>query len=148
MPHRTIEDYQDIIDLPHHVSEDRPHMPMRNRAAQFSPFAALSGYDAAVRETERLTQQRAELDEDVKERIAGRLNLIRAHLKDAPVVEITYFVPDKRKEGGAYRTATGAVKKVDTVRRLVMMADGTDIPIDEISDIGGAMFRFLDDSYA
>lgn len=148
MADRKIEDYQDIINLPHHVSETRPHMSMRDRAAQFSPFAALTGYDAAVKETARLTDQRADLDEEMKQNISERLNLIQENLTAVPFVEITYFVPDERKEGGAYCTATGTVKKIDDFQRLVVLTDGTDIPIDEIIEISGAMFRSLDDSFA
>lgn len=142
------QDYSDIINLPHHVSETRPHMSMHDRAAQFSPFAALTGYDAAVKETARLTDQRAELDEEMKQNISERLNLIQENLAAASVVEITYFVPDERKEGGAYNTAIGTVKKIDEYQRLVVLTDGTDIPIDEIIEISGAMFRSLDDSFA
>ncbi|MCC8046731.1 MAG: hypothetical protein LIP12_14805, partial [Clostridiales bacterium] len=97
MADRKLEDYQDILDLPHHVSEHRPHMSMTDRAAQFSPFAALTGYDAAVKETERLTDQRLELDESEQQKLSERLNLLRSHLKDSPIVEITYFVPDERE---------------------------------------------------
>lgn len=142
------QDYSDIINLPHHVSETRPHMSMRDRAAQFSPFAALTGYDAAVKETARLTDQRADLDEEMKQNISERLNFIQENLTAAPMVEITYFVPDERKEGGAYCTASGTVKKIDEFQRLVVLTDGTDIPIDEIIEIGGTMFRSLDDSFA
>lgn len=148
MADRKIEDYQNIINLPHHVSETRPHMSMHDRAAQSSPFAALTGYDAAVKETARLTDQREELDEEMKEKISERLNLIRGNLTADPVVEITYFVPDKRKEGGSYCTATGTVKKIDEFQRLVVLTDGTEIQIDEIIEISGAMFRPLDDSFA
>ncbi|MCC8128386.1 MAG: YolD-like family protein [Clostridiales bacterium] len=148
MADRTIEDYQDIIDLPHHVSATRPHMSMGDRAAQFSPFAALTGYDAAVQETARRTDRRAELDEEIKQDLSERLNLIQGNLAAAPVVEITYFVPDERKEGGAYNTVTGIVKKIDEYHRLVVLTDGTDIPIDEIIEISGAMFRSLEDSFA
>lgn len=148
MADRKIEDYQDIINLPHHVSETRPHMSMRDRAAQFSPFAALTGYDATVKETARLTDQRAELDEDVKGNISERLNLIQENLTAASVVEITYFVPDEHKEGGSYCTATGTVKKIDEFQRLVVLTGGIEIPIDEIIEISGAMFRSLDDSFA
>ncbi|MCD8005221.1 MAG: hypothetical protein LUE91_06155, partial [Oscillospiraceae bacterium] len=95
-------DYSDIINLPHHVSATRPHMSMHDRAAQFSPFAALTGYDAAVKETARLTDQRAELDDDMKEKLSERINLLQENLAAAPAVEITYFIPDERKEGGAY----------------------------------------------
>ena len=123
-------------------------MSMRDRAAQFSPFAALTGYDAAVKETARLTDQRAELDEEMKQNISEGLNLIQENLAAASVVEITYFVPDERKEGGAYNTAIGTVKKIDEYQRLVVLTDGTEIPIVEIIEISGAMFRSLDDSFA
>ncbi len=142
------QDYSDIINLPHHVSETRPHMSMRDRAAQFSPFAALTGYDAAVKETARLTDQREELDEEVKEKISERLNLIQENLTAAPVVEITYFVPDEYKEGGAYNTASGTVKKIDEFQRLVVLTDGSAVPIDEIIEINGAIFHSLEDSFA
>lgn len=148
MTDRKIEDYQDIINLPHHVSETRPHMSMIDRAAQFSPFAALTGYDAAVKETARLTDKRTELDEEMKQHLSERLNLIQDSLAAAPVVEITYFIPDERKTGGTYRTVTGIVKKIDGFQRLVMLTDGTNIPISEISEISGAMFHSLDDSFA
>ena len=142
------KDYSDIINLPHHVSETRPHMSMRDRAAQFSPFAALTGYDAAVKETARLTDQRAELDDEMKEKLSERINLLQENLPAAPAVEITYFIPDEHKEGGAYNTATGTIKKIDEFQRVIMLTDGTGIPIDEISEINGAMFRSLDDSFA
>lgn len=141
-------DYSDIINLPHHVSATRPHMSMHDRAAQFSPFAALTGYDAAVKETARLTDQRAELDDDMKEKLSERINLLQENLAAAPAVEITYFIPDERKEGGAYSTATGTIKKIDEFQRIIVLTDGTDIPIDEITEINGAMFRSLDDSFA
>ncbi|MCC8357086.1 MAG: YolD-like family protein [Oscillospiraceae bacterium] len=142
------KEYSDIIGLPHHVSENRPHMAMLDRAAQFSPFAALTGYDAAVKETARLTDQRIELDDEMKQRLSERLSLLQENLAETPVVKLTYFVPDARKEGGAYRTVTSRVKRIDVLQRLVVLKDGVDIPIDEIVDVSGAMFRSLDDSYA
>lgn len=142
------QDYSDIINLPHHVSEARPHMSMRDRAAQFSPFAVLTGYDAAVKETARLTDQRVELDEEVKQNLSERLNLIQENLAAAPVVEFTYFVPDEHKDGGAYRTVSGTVKKIDEFQRVIVLTDETGIPMDEITEISGAMFRSLDDSFA
>ena len=103
--------YDKIINLPHHVSSTRPHMSMIDRAAQFSPFAALTGYDAAVRETARLTEQKIELDEYEKAALDQRILLLQEHLKELPEVTITHFVPDERKDGGKYVSITEAVKK-------------------------------------
>ncbi len=138
--------YDDIINLPHHVSETRPHMSMHDRAAQFSPFAALSGYDDAVKETARLTEQRIELGEDEAQKLAQRLNLLQNRLREmpdsgAPEVKITYFVPDERKAGGKYVTVNGAVMKIDTYARTLTLADGTKIPIDEIINLDGEIFN-------
>ncbi|MCD7842062.1 MAG: YolD-like family protein [Lachnospiraceae bacterium] len=148
MADRKIEDYQDIINLPHHVSQKRPHMSMTDRAAQFSPFAALTGYDAAVKETARLTDQRMELNEEEQQKISERLTLLKSHLNESQVVEITYFVPDERKSGGEYCTVTGVVKKLDEFLRTLIMMDGTWIPVEEIVELGGAMFQSIDDSFA
>ncbi|MCD8021153.1 MAG: YolD-like family protein [Clostridiales bacterium] len=101
-----------------------------------------------MNETARLTDQRAELDDEMKEKLSKRINLLQENLATAPVVEITYFVPDERKEGGTYSTATGTIKKIDKFQRIIVLTDGTDIPIDEIAEINGAMFRSLDDSFA
>ncbi|MCD7956088.1 MAG: YolD-like family protein [Lachnospiraceae bacterium] len=141
-------DYSDIIHLPHHVSADRPHMSMLDRAAQFSPFAALTGYDAAVKETARLTDRRMELNEEEQEKISERLTLLKTHLGDSPVVEITWFVQDERKTGGEYNTVTGVVKKLDEFHRILVMTDGRRIPVEEIVELGGEIFRPVDDSFA
>ncbi len=148
MADRKIEDYQDIINLPHYISKNRPHMSMIDRAAQFSPFAALTGYDAAVKETARLTDQRVELNEDERQKVSDRLTMLQSCLKESPTVEITYFIPDEKKAGGEYSTVTGIVKKLDEFQRLIVMMDGTKIPIEEIIDVGGAMFRSIEDSFA
>ena len=148
MADRKIEDYQDIINLPHYVSENRPHMSMIDRAAQFSPFAALTGYDAAVKETARLTDQRIELNEDERQKVSDRLTMLKSCLKESPTVEITYLIPDEKKAGGEYSTVTGIVKKLDDFQRLIVMMDGTKISIEEIIDVGGAMFRSIEDSFA
>ena len=124
--------YDDIIDLPHHVSETHPPMSRADRAAQFSPFAALTGYDAAVRETDRVTERRIELDEGVKAELNARLNCILEHLPEHPQVSITYFVPDKKKSGGAYRTVTGAVRKLDSFAKTLTLVDGTVVPMEEM----------------
>lgn len=127
--------YDDIIHLPHHVSSIHPQMLLADRAAQFSPFAALTGYEAAIRETERLTTARVELDEEAMATLDEKLRTIAEHLHQRPPVSVTYFQPDGRKEGGAYLTATSAVKKIDRYEHIVVMTDGTRIPIANILEI-------------
>ena len=137
-------EYDDIIDLPHHVSVTRPRMSMIDRAAQFSPFAALTGYDAAIKETGRLTNERIELTEDSRAVLDRKQQLLLDNLADHPEVSVTYFVPDERKSGGAYVTVTSQVKKVDEYERLLILTDGTKIPLDEIQDLSGEIFRVLE----
>ena len=133
--------YDDIIHLPHHVSGIRPHMKAIDRAAQFSPFAALTGYDAAVKETARLTDERVELDEYMKEDLSGKLQIIADRLKEHPEISVTYFQPDAKKHGGAYITVTGVVKKMGEYERVIIMSDGTAIPTDEITSMEGRIFE-------
>lgn len=132
--------YDDILLLPHHVSEKHPPMSRLDRAAQFSPFAALTGYEAAVEETARLTDRRIELDEGEKATIDQRLTLVQERLPDPIKVTITYFVPDKKKVGGAYVNVSGTVKKIDDYERTVVLRDGTNIPIIDILCIDGEIF--------
>lgn len=132
--------YDDIINLPHHVSQTRSRMSMTDRAAQFSPFAALTGYDAAIQETGRLTEQRIELTEDSRAELDRKQQLLAEHLSEAPEVSVTYFVPDQRKSGGAYVTVTGRVKKVDSYRRRMLLDDGTWLPLDEITALDSPFF--------
>jgi hypothetical protein len=127
--------YDDIIHLPHHVSTTHPHMAAIDRAAQFSPFAALTGYDAAIKETARLTDKRVELDEAMKEALSNKLQMVAVRLKERPEIAITYFQPDGKKNGGAYVTVINKVKKIDVYERIVVMTDGKVIPIDEIISI-------------
>ena len=136
--------YDDIIDLPHHVSATRPRMSMIDRAAQFSPFQALTGYGAAIQETGRLTDQRIELTEDFRAVLDRKQQLLVENLADHPEVSVTYFVPDERKAGGAYVTVTGRVKKVDDYQRLLLLTDGTKIPLDEILDMESELFRKME----
>jgi len=136
--------YDDIINLPHHVSPTRPQMSMQDRAAQFSPFAALTGYDSAVKETARLTDQRINLDEYEIEALNARIQLIAEYLEDKPEVSITFFKPDERKAGGAYLTATGTVKKIDEYERIILMQGGEKIPMNEVIEIAGELFRELE----
>ncbi len=132
--------YDDILLLPHHVSEKHPPMSRLDRAAQFSPFAALTGYDAAVQETARLTDRRIELDEGERAAIDQRLMLLQERLPEPTEVTITYFVPDKKKAGGAYVSVSGTVKKIDDYERMVILRNGTSIPIDDILHINGKLF--------
>ena len=136
--------YSDLINLPHHTSPKRPRMSMIDRAAQFSPFAALTGYDAAVKETARLTDRRIELDEYSKAALDERLQLIQEHLKEFPEITITYFKPDERKDGGAYLSITGNIKKIDAYEKCVVMMDKQKILIDEIFRIDGELFNFME----
>ncbi len=138
-------EYDDIINLPRHFSKTRPHMAAIDRAAQFSPFAALAGYDAAIKETARLTDEREELDEYSKDTLRDRLQIIADRIEKRPKIEITYYQPDPKKHGGAYVTAVGTAKKIDEYERIVVMCEGTAIPIDEIVAIEGAIFETLND---
>ena len=124
--------YDDILDLPRPKSKHEP-MPMSDRAAQFSPFAALTGYGDAIDETARLTDRRIELSEEE----SAELDYKQQYLAtlDAPTVTVTYFVPDERKSGGAYVTHTGVLKRVDEVERMVVFKDGLRVPLDEVMDI-------------
>lgn len=136
--------YDDIINLPHHVSAVHPRMSAIDRAAQFSPFAALTGHGAAISETARLTEAGPELDETRKEELDARLQVIRECLSMQPKVAITYFVPDARKKGGSYLRAAGTVKKLDNIGHEVIMADGMSIPMDAICEIEGSILEDIE----
>lgn len=136
--------YDDIIDLPHHQSATRPRMSRINRAAQFAPFAALTGYEAAIQEMGRLTDLHIELDESRKAVLNERLRLLMLHLRDKPEVTITYFEPDLKKSGGAYLSVTGYVRKVDEYSRTVSLEDGTSVLIDQIFGIDSPLFTCFD----
>lgn len=125
--------YADIINLPHHVSRKHPQMSMADRAAQFSPFAALTGHDAAITEAARLTDARPILDESVKQEISDLLQLASADSN--LVLNIVYFVPDTRKTGGTYMELTGRIKKLLPHEKLLIMDSGTRIPLEEIVDV-------------
>ena len=132
--------YSDIIDLPHHVSKDRPHLSMHQRAAQFSPFAALVGYEDVVEETARQTDSKREQDETEKAELDRKLSVIAAHLAEKPIVVIEYFVPDKTKAGGEYVFKSGTVVKILQVQKKLVLGDGTEIRIEDIVDISGELF--------
>lgn len=136
MNRRVFDDhYEDIIDLPHHVSPTRPQMSLHDRAAQFSPFAALTGHQEAVHETQRLTLEKRELDENQKVVINEKLQKLLERVAELPEVRITYFEPDRKKEGGSYPEIHGNVKKIDEIMRQIYLTDGTVIGIEDIVDI-------------
>ena len=136
--------YNEIMGLPHHVSKTRSQMPMSDRAAQFAPFAALTGYDAAIKETGRLTDERIELDVEALSALDMKYQLLMEALDEAPEVTITYFQPDERKAGGKYVSAVGTVKKIDDFERRITMRDGTRIPMDDVLSIDGELFSSLE----
>lgn len=127
--------YDDIIHLPHHVSQNHPQMPLRDRAAQFAPFAALTGYEAAVGETARLSVERRELDAQEAAELNRRLVALIARLPERPEVTIEYFVPDERKAGGSYVSVTGVVRNISIAERVLVMEDETVIPLEDIDSV-------------
>ena len=131
--------YSDIINLPHHVSKDRPHLTMHQRAAQFSPFAALVGYSDVIDEIERATTPERELSEDEKAELDRRIAIIAAHLSDDSIVTVEYFVPDSRKDGGEYRVKTGKVERISQAKRVVVVG-GESIRVNRIVRIEGELF--------
>ena len=136
--------YDDLLNLPHHTSAVQPAMPMQNRAAQFAPFAALVGYDALIRETARLTDQKVELDESVKAELNEKLRLLLELLPQQPEVTITYFQPDSKMAGGAYRMVTDNVRKYRSIDNMLIMMDGTQIPVKEMVSLEGPCFSIVD----
>jgi len=143
--------YDDIINLPHHVSSDHAHMSIADRAAQFSPFAALTGYEGAIKETARQTDLRIELDETEKNILDEKLRIVQENIsrqQDSSLkneIELTFFRPDEMKAGGTYVSIRGIVKKIDGYDRVVVMQNETRIPIEEIVDITGDLFQARDD---
>lgn len=127
--------YDDIINLEHHVSKVHKQMSLENRSAQFAPFAALTGYDDAVIETARYTEERIEINEELKDIINEKLSQIKIEIKKMPEVTITYFTKDNKKKGGKYETITGKVKKIDEYNKSIVLNNDVVIPIKEIIDI-------------
>lgn len=127
--------YDDIIHLPHHVSEKRVQMPLLDRAAQFSPFAALTGYDAVIAETGRLTERCVDLDESAIAELNQQLRKLAERIDSRPTVTVTYFQPDPRKDGGSYQTKTGTVKKLSTTDQHLIFTDRTQIGFDQLIDL-------------
>lgn len=136
----TTEKYGDIIHLPHPVSEKHPRMPMQDRAAQFSPFAALTGYEEAIYETGRLTEERAELDEEEKAILDRKQRLLLEKLYERPALTVTFFVPDEKKSGGRYVTKTGNLKRIDLIQRWMLLTDGTKISLEDVKNIESPLF--------
>ena len=135
--------YEDIINMPHHVSSTRPQMSMMDRAAQFSPFAALTGYDGAIKETARLTDEKSELGDEAISILNMKLQMLAEAFEDRPEVCITYFSPDERKAGGTYISVSGVVKKIDEFERILILTDGTKIKMEDIAYIEGQIFEGL-----
>lgn len=127
--------YDDIINLPHHVSKIYPQMSLEARAAQFAPFAALTGYEGQIKETARLTNARIDLDEELKSILDSKLQEIQEKIKAKPTVEFTYFIPDSKKDGGKYVTVAGIIKKIDEYKQVIVLENKLEIPIQEIIDI-------------
>ena len=135
--------YDDIINLPHPTSQRHPRMPIRDRAAIFSPFAALSGHGAAIAETARLTERRIELDEDSRAELDRRQAALLEHIDEQPEVTVTWFQPDERKDGGAYLTVTGQLKKFRELERILLLTDGTEIPLEDVVALESDIFQTL-----
>ena len=125
-------DYEDILYLPHHVSPKRQPMSMEDRAAQFSPFAALTGFGAVLQEMGRLTGSRRGLTDSDIRRLEEQLTWLAEHEGEHPEITVTYFLPDRRKEGGEYATLTGRVKRLDPVERVLVFEAGERVPIGDI----------------
>lgn len=136
-----MDPYEDIINLPHHVSPKRPQMSMQDRAAQFSPFAALTGYEDAIKETGRLTDVKIELSDEDRELLDQKQQYLQEHIGDRPEITITYFVPDEKKSGGAYISISGRMKRVDEYARQFVLTDGKKIQLDDIIDIRSDCFH-------
>lgn len=133
--------YDDIINLKRYNSPSRPRMSRMNRAAQFAPFAALTGYDAAVSETARLTEKKRELSEDEYIMLSSKLQMLSENIQDRPIIQITYFLPDSSKDGGSYQNIYGAVRRIDEEQMQVIFTDGSKIDIADICGIDGSIFN-------
>jgi len=135
--------YEDIVDLPPHISRKHPQPTMLERAARFAPFAAITGYEEMVLEEARVTEERVDLDEGTLSLLNEKLNMIQEFLDEEPEIKILYFEPDKRKSGGAYVTVTGIVKRIDEYEQLVIMTDGKKIRIGDIYGLESDLFYSL-----
>ena len=136
-------EYDDLIYLPHPVSRKHPPMSAMDRAAQFSPFSALTGYEAVLREAGRLTESRAELSEYSRDILDQKQKILLDAAPTYPEITITYFIPDRRKQGGAYGTLKGNLKRIDLARRVIILLDGTEVSLDDVADIQCELFAGL-----
>lgn len=139
-PVRTIADYEDMLLLNHPEPYGHPRMPEEDRAAQFSPFAALTGYEEVVKETARVTDARRLREEDEEEALNRKLQLLAIRLPERPQIQAEYFVPDQRKEGGAFEQIEGRAWKISRSRRRIVLENGREIPIDELTSLSGELF--------
>ena len=128
-------EYDDIINLPHHVSRKHPQMSIHDRAAQFAPFAALTGHGEAIAETARLTDRKIELDDYEKMKLDEKLLILQEHIMEMPEISVTYFCPDEKKEGGKYVPITKALRKINDMERTLLMEDGMQIRIEDILEV-------------
>ena len=135
--------YEDIVNLPPHISKKHPQPSMMDRAARFAPFAAITGYEEMVLEEARVTEEQIHLDEDAVALICEKINMIQEFIDEEPEVRITYFEPDKKKSGGAYITITGTPKRVDEYEQLLIMTDGKKIKFDSIYRLESDLFLAL-----
>lgn len=133
--------YEDIVNLPPHISKRHPQPTMMDRAARFAPFAAITGYEEMVLEEARVTEEWADLTESALERLNEQLIILQEHLPEQPEITITYFEPDQRKAGGAYVDHTGIVKRIDLYEHLLIMTDDKKIRIESICDLSGEVFH-------
>ncbi|OUN25244.1 hypothetical protein [Pseudoflavonifractor sp. An85] len=133
--------YADLLDVPRPTRHIHPPMPLGDRAAQFAPFAALTGHYAAILETARVTQSRMQLTEDEKEQLDYKQQLLHAHVAQNPAVTVTYFVPDAKKDGGEYRVLSGHLRGINRYRRIFCLMDGTEIPLDDIVELSSPLYQ-------
>lgn len=136
--------YDDIINMEHYKSKKHPPMSLYARSAQFAPFAALTGYEDAVTETAREVGERIDIDEELKNILDSKIQLLSEQIKKKYEIIITYFVPDLTKDGGTYINVTGIIKKIDTINQVITLEDKTEIPINEIIDISGEIFKVFE----
>lgn len=127
--------YDDILNMPHHVSITRPHMSMHDRAAQFSPFAALTGYDDTVKETARLTDEKLELTADRITDLNQKIAFLKEHVEERPEITVEYFIPDEKKSGGKYVTLSGKFRRIDEYNHNMVFTSGEEIPLNDIFEI-------------
>ena len=135
--------YDEILNLEHHKSKKHPPMSLYARSAQFAPFAALTGYEDAVLETAREVGERIDIDEELRNILDSKIQILTEQIKNRPEVIFTYFVPDITKDGGKYINVTGIIKKVDTISQIIILENKTEIPINEIIDISGEIFKIF-----